>query len=466
MTLPDTKTDRVREARHSRQRAVLYELFPADEHQGVQQWCLGPGERLLGRHSGSDAIELPSDPLVSQRHASIVMDRGNFSICDLSSRNGTFVNRSRLIPLRPCPLQDNDLIRVGGTLLLLRFLPDGVPFCADIPGDFVVRSVQMHDALHYAHQATARGGAILILGETGTGKEKVARYIHAQGEKLLGRKGPMIAVNCATLAPELAASALFGHRKGSFTGALADHPGYFVAADHGTLFLDEIGELPSPVQAQLLRALAEKKFIPVGGTAERSADVLIVAATNRDLRSASDSHGFRADLLARLGAHCIELPPLRARREEILPLLRSRFPAGSVPTFDRDLAEFLLTYDWPLNIREVFNLAEYWLTRNKKATQFVMESLPSWLAASALRKRSDGSRLATASESTPVERFSTYKVKATNTARQTEAPQMTELLIAHRGNVSSIARVLSLSPRQVGRILESHGLDPHKWRGK
>lgn len=241
-----------------RQRAVLYQLFPIEDQREPLQWCVGPGARLVGRRCRPDQIELPSDPLVSSRHASITNDGGKFAICDENSRNGTFVNRRRISPLHPFLLTDNDVIRVGGTLLLFRLLQDDVPFCTDTPRDFVVRSLEMHDVLHYARQATARGGAILILGESGTGKEKVARYIHDQSAKTKQRTGPLIAVNCATLTPELATSALFGHRKGSFTGAHADHQGFFVAADNGTLFLDEIGEVPTTVQAHLLRALAEK----------------------------------------------------------------------------------------------------------------------------------------------------------------------------------------------------------------
>lgn len=465
LTVPDTKTDRASEARNVRQRAVLYQLFPIEAERDPFQWCVGPGARLVGRRCGPDQIELPCDPLVSSRHASITNDGGKFALCDENSRNGTFVNRRKISPLHPFLLTDNDVIRVGGTLLLFRLLQDDVPFCTDTPSDFVVRSLEMHDVLHYARQATARGGAILILGESGTGKEKVARYIHAQSAKTKQRTGPLIAVNCATLTPELATSALFGHRKGSFTGAHADHQGFFVAADNGTLFLDEIGEVPTTVQAHLLRALAEKKFVPVGATTERNSDVLLVAATNRDLHSATDSHGFRADLLARISTHCIELPPLRKRREEILPLLLSRFPNGSIPTLDRELAELLVTYGWPLNIREVFNLAEYWLTRYPGQTQFVNESLPSWLAASVTNQPAKDTGTA-ASSVTPQGPSSHSGLRPTRAPQTTSAERMEKLLAEHCGNVSSIARVLSLSPRQVGRILDTHGLEPHKWRGK
>jgi len=197
---------------------------------------------------------------------------------------------------------------------------------------------------------------VLIEGESGTGKELVAQAIHELSDR---HKAPFVAVNCAAIPRELLESELFGHRRGAFTGAVRDRLGKFEQASGGTLFLDEVGELPLDLQPKLLRALQEREIEPVGG-ATRSIDVRLVAATNRHLESAMRSGAFREDLFYRLAVVPLQLPPLRARREDV-PLLLEHFLAShgrSDIEISTEFLERLRAYDWPGNVRELQNVIE------------------------------------------------------------------------------------------------------------
>ena len=215
--------------------------------------------------------------------------------------------------------------------------------------------------LEQVDQIADTDAAVLIRGETGTGKEVIARLIHGASGR---RTGPFVAVNMAAIPDSLAEAELFGHVRGAFTGADKARTGRMVAAHRGTLFLDEIGEMPRSLQGKLLRALQDREVTPVGGSSPIPVDVRVVAATNRDLEGMIAEGQFREDLFYRLDVVPIEIPPLRARREDI-PALAEHFrrevnarEGRSVPGFALDVMQRLSNYDWPGNVRELENFVE------------------------------------------------------------------------------------------------------------
>jgi len=200
---------------------------------------------------------------------------------------------------------------------------------------------------------------VLLSGETGTGKELIAREIHYRSRR---HSGPFVSINCGAIPRDLLESNLFGHVKGSFTGAVKDSPGLFQVAEGGTFFLDEVGEMPLATQVKLLRALQEREIIPVGGTQPVKIDCRLVAATNVDLEREVAEGRFRADLFFRLNVIPLRMPALRQRRDDI-PLLVDHFlkrhaKGGTVKTVSKEAMDLLLKYDWPGNVRELENVME------------------------------------------------------------------------------------------------------------
>ncbi len=239
----------------------------------------------------------------------------------------------------------------------------------------------MRLVLDRVEQIADTDASVLIRGETGTGKEVVARLIHGASQR---RAGPFVAVNVATIPEPLAESELFGHVRGAFTGADKARTGRFVAAHGGTLFLDEIGEMPRGVQVKLLRALQEREVTPVGASEAIPVDVRVVAATHRDLEGMIAEGTFREDLFYRLDVVPIEIPPLRERRQDI-PALADHFrvevnarEARSVPGFALDVVQRLGAYEWPGNVRELENLVER-LVVVASNRMVVMDDLPAHL---------------------------------------------------------------------------------------
>ncbi len=209
--------------------------------------------------------------------------------------------------------------------------------------------------------ASATDVTIMLLGESGTGKEQLARYVHRSSAR---REGPFVAINCAALPDGLAESELFGHRKGAFTGAVAEHPGRIAAAEGGTLFLDEVGEMSTAVQSKLLRFLESGEYQRVGDNQVRHADVRVIAATHADLQAKVEEGSFRQDLYYRLAVVPFRVPPLRERTGDV-PLLLTELTRrlaerhGLVPPrYSREAVAQLEAYDWPGNIRELRNLCE------------------------------------------------------------------------------------------------------------
>ena len=228
--------------------------------------------------------------------------------------------------------------------------------------NLVAGSRKMRDVFNLAAQVARRDSTVLVTGESGTGKELIAKAIH---QNSLRASKPFITVNCGAIPENLIESELFGHRKGSFTGAIADRTGKFEAANEGTVFLDEIGELPINLQVRLLRVIQEREIDKIGFPKSIPVNVRIIAATNRDLRKLIEDGQFREDLFYRLSVVTVELPPLRERRDDI-PLLISHFLKKhcsrynlAVPSVTEETMDLLTRYDWPGNVRELENVVEH-----------------------------------------------------------------------------------------------------------
>ncbi|MEZ4298449.1 MAG: sigma 54-interacting transcriptional regulator [Polyangiaceae bacterium] len=306
------------------------------------------GATPIGREA-RDGIHLDRDGRASRLHATLHTGAGGtLHIVDEKSRNGTFVNGERTAEAL---LAEGDVLTIGDSLLVVRSEPRDLADSV-IPG--LVGSAPSMRALRGTIGRVAPSPAtVLVVAESGCGKEVVARAIHD-----LGRPGgPFVAVNCSAIPETLAESTLFGHLAGSFSGAVA-RTGLFRAAHGGTLFLDEVGELPLAIQPKLLRVLQDRIVVPVGATSGSPCDVRVVAATNRDMAGAVEAREFRGDLYARLSELCLDIVPLRERREDVLWLLVHALGAGA-PSLSPPLAEALVLHHWPFNVREVLALAAH-----------------------------------------------------------------------------------------------------------
>ena len=232
---------------------------------------------------------------------------------------------------------------------------------AEEPRGVVARSGAMRKLLDFAHRVAVVDSTVLITGESGSGKERIARLLHDESAR---SKGPFIAVNCGAITEALLESELFGHAKGAFSGATQDRAGLFEAAESGTLLLDEIGEIPPSMQVKLLRALQEREVRRVGENRSRGIDVRFIAATNRDLARMVAEGNFRQDLYYRLNVVALQAPPLRHRRDDILPLARillaeaARRMKRKIPELTPEVADCLVRHDWPGNVRELENAME------------------------------------------------------------------------------------------------------------
>jgi Nif-specific regulatory protein len=310
----------------------------------------------------------------------------------------------------------------------------------------------MGDVFHLMESAAASPITVLIEGETGTGKELVARAIHRESARA---DHPFLAVNCAAFQETLLESELFGHRRGAFTGAVQDRRGLFEAADKGTVFLDEIGEMPPAMQAKLLRVLELGEVVPVGDTKPRKVDVRVISATNRNLTVEVAERRFREDLYYRLVAFPIRLPPLRTRREDI-PLLAQRFVAAAaerhrkrIPGIEPAAIDRLVRFDWPGNVRELRNEIERAVALARDGEAIAPSHLSEKLLATA---------------EVPAEAAALGAPAATGGAALLraraafEARYIGEVLRQQKGNVSHAAKALGLSRVMLQRKMKVYGL--------
>ena len=389
------------------------------------------------------ALGLP-DHFLSTSHATLRRSDQGWLLRDAGSKNGTLVGGVRI---EERLLADGDLIEVGRTLLLFRAAlaaPAGAPTHLEasslgvrVPG-LLTLDPALEAALLRLRAVAPSRLPVVFIGETGTGKELAAAALHA----LSGRSGPLVAINCAAIAPSLLESQLFGHKKGAFSGALEDAPGLLRSSDRGTLFLDEVGELTPIAQAALLRVLAQGQVLPVGGTQTVPVDLRLACATNRDLTTMVAAGTFRADLLSRLQGLVLVLPPLRQRLSDlgllVSALLRRHARDPAAVRLLPEAARALAWHRWPLNVRELDQaLASALLLSGGKPIGF--EHLPEEVR----------------SEPRPVVRSA-----ALDAADGELRARLVALLVEHGGNVSAVARVLGKGRTQVVRWVQRLGIDP------
>jgi len=310
-----------------------------------------------------------TDPTVSRVHLHLRVEKDALRVIDADSRNGTSIDGTAV---RDAYARPDSLLVIGNTTLRLRMLSSvvEVPLSPhDHFGEMLGQSIAMRHVFTVLERSAATLETVLIEGETGTGKELVARGLHAASPCA---DGPFETFDCSAVSSSLIESKLFGHMKGSFTGAIADHPGIFEAADGGTLFLDELGELPLELQPKLLRALERGEVCRLGSNVFRKVKVRIVAATNRSLSREIDRNRFREDLYYRLAVITVRLPPLRERLEDIPRLVRHfeeklnlERPASPLPD---SVVKELCTRTWPGNVRELLNVVRRMRTLGQGAS--------------------------------------------------------------------------------------------------
>jgi DNA-binding NtrC family response regulator len=352
--MPDDPTLKVGD-RKARETLTLVVLA---EDRATAHALPSSGELVLGR--GDDVTIRLDAPSISRRHAVVRVGEG-VTIEDLASANGTRLRGQRLAPNTRVPLSVGDAIEIGDVLAVLHagrgrkgavVVESRTSARPGVPSGVVLASEAMKGLYRLLDRISSSTISVLLLGETGVGKEVVAEALHRFSPR---RDKPFLRLNCAALSPTLLESELFGHERGAFTGAVQQKVGLLETAQGGTVFLDEVGELPPPMQVKLLRVLEERKVTRVGGLRALPIDVRFVAATNRDLESAIEEGAFRRDLFFRLNGVSFVVPPLRERREEIVPLARA-FASGTEIT--AEAMERLVAYEWPGNIRELRNLIE------------------------------------------------------------------------------------------------------------
>jgi DNA-binding NtrC family response regulator len=420
-------------------------LRPPSRHvlSGVDVVRVGRGERDARRKGSELRVSIP-DRSVSGEHLELQFVRGRWILEDAGSKNGTRVNGSAV---RRAVLLDGDLVEVGHTLFLFRDRVPAAPgapdlmadeLTADLPG-LATFSSPLAEARDELVQVAPTDVSIVVLGETGTGKEVVARAVHA----LSRRAGAFVPVNCGAVPPSLIESILFGHRKGAFSGASEDRPGLVRSADGGTLFLDEIGDLPAASQVAFLRVLQEREVVPVGDARPVKVDVRLVTATHRPLGDLVKAGAFRADLYARTAGLTVKLPRLVERREDlgvlIGALLRRLAPEPDRLSFTVGAARALFRHDWPLNVRELEKCLGVAVALAGGA-QIQLGHLPEPVR---------GTLPATAPGVDGDDRL---------------RAELVALLTEHNGNISIVARAMGKGRMQIHRWLKRYGLEPATFR--
>jgi DNA-binding NtrC family response regulator len=440
--------------------------------------------------SGTGGRLALDDRLVSGQHARIVREGDAHVLIDLDSKNGTFVDGQRLSPRSAVPLREGAIVFIGNHVLVFRMVSaldlDAVHEDLARPlGPVATTSPRLARACSALRRLAPTDGELLLLGETGVGKEVYARAVHAAS----GRSGRFVAINCAALPDDLVESELFGYRRGAHSTARAAKPGLIEEAEGGTLFLDEVGDMPSEGQSKMLRFLQDKLVTPLGATRPRALDVRVLAATNRPVTGGGV--GVRQDLLGRLGASAITLPLLRERIEDMGALIAHFTPdlAFELPAF-----RALFLHEWPLNVRNLEKVLATARALSEGRRPVALRDLPDAVAlppparvAAPAPAQVTGRSEA---EPLPATRPGAVQPAVSSTVgpsaravpdvardmappdqprRKAAAPaptaeQIKSLLAEHAGNVADVSRALGRQRAAVWRWIKQFGLSPSNYR--
>ena len=421
----------------------------------------------IGAMDDNDVVM--NDSTVSRYHCKIVQEESSWVLCDLGSTNGTFINRVRI---REAYLKPGCTVSLGTAELKFYSAEERVeiiPSKKDHCGDIVGKHARMRELYAIIEKIAPTGTTVVIEGETGTGKEVIASTIH----KLSTRAGgPMMVFDCGAVPENLIESELFGHEKGSFTGAVMTRQGLFEMAHGGTLFLDELGELSIDLQPKLLRALEQREVRRVGGQKSIKVDVRVIAATNRNLEEEVKSGRFRQDLFYRLSVVRLFLAPLRERVEDI-PLLVKHFlksqagnrePDGTlrVRQVSRDAMDLLCAYKWPGNVRELVNSIE-------RACSFVegdtiqVADLPESVRITGSGAQSPagarGHGHGHGGHGGDVGADSTFKEAKERWVSSFERDYLVQLLKKSNGNISHAAREADIDRKYFRKLMKKYAID-------
>ena len=396
----------------------------------------------IGKSRQCDVV-LPDDS-VSRVHAQIVREGDAYRVRDLESTNGTFVDSAKV---SDAFLEPGAVLRVGK--VELRFLPrqaraELLPSDAEQFGPVVGRSLAMRKIFGLLERVAPTDVTILLQGETGTGKDLIARAIHEASDR---RGGPFVVVDCGAVAPNLIESELFGHERGAFTGAHSRRTGAFELANGGTIFLDEIGELPADLQPKLLRVLESRQLRRVGGTDAVDVDIRVLAATHRNLKELADEGAFREDLYFRLAVVTLTVPPLRERRDDIPMLIETfshKLPPGMWKAPGPEAMARLIGYDWPGNVRELRNVVE-------RSAYVSPDGVVDLVATNQGRERPHG-----AVDFDPTLTFREQKERAIELF---EEVYLRWLLQRAEGNISRAARDAGMDRKYLHKLLRRYGIE-------
>jgi transcriptional regulator with PAS, ATPase and Fis domain len=417
---------------------------------GLDRVAIGRGpvrtaRRGLSLRLRSLEIELP-DGQVSRAHAEIERCGRDWVAVDVGSKNGTLVNGARV---QRHVLADGDVVTIGGSYFLYRQALVDHEQTDDLDHEQIDRlaplstlSVELEARFAEAVRIAAANIPVLVRGESGTGKEVAAREIHRRS----GRRGAFVALNCGAIAESLIESELFGYRRGAFSGAETDKTGLVQQAAGGTLFLDEVAELSESGQVTLLRVLQEREILPVGGTRPIAVDFRVIAATHQDLEKRVANGTFRQDLYARLAGYTVDLPPLRDRREDLGSLIAALLRRIAPDRADQlrlapPVAEALLSYSFPLNIREL-EQALLAATALADDDRLIARHLPQHMTSSA-----DGG-----------------EAEQLSTRDRAIKKRMVELLEETGGNVAATGRAMGKAPVQIRRWCRRFDVDLDAFR--